>query len=187
MSHIVTVLAKKKIIVQDGFNRTDGALGNANTGQAWQTSAGTFTISGQRATNTTAADADFTYLDAGISNALISSKLQGVSVSRAGILFRGIDANNFLLAFVHSDGNLKVYRRLAGSFTLLVQTPSPVANTALHVMSVVCMGSSINVYINASLVISTTITDHVTGSKCGLFSSGAGSAVFWDDFKAEVL
>ena len=86
---ITSILSK----ITDTFNRSDGSIGSADTGQAWSATRGTWTISTNKATSS---DAGSTY-----PLASVNLGLQDVAVSAditnggPGVAFWGTDNNNW--------------------------------------------------------------------------------------------
>ena len=71
-------------VVYDSFDRPDGALGTADTGQAWVVANGTSVISGGEAqSNTTNAVA---YVESGLTDCIVSANLR--NTGRSGLMFR---------------------------------------------------------------------------------------------------
>lgn len=169
-------------VVSDTFTRSDGALGNAETGQAWLTTGGTWAISNGAVTCTTNTGSYYAYLESGKSDIDIAADL--IFAGNAGLVFRMVDANNMLFVRIAGAGpQLGLYKSVSGSNTSIGgYTFTPVSGTTYRVR-VVASGSSIQVYLDGILVITVTDTTYQTATKVG-FRSGSSVSEKFDNLVA---
>src|SRR5207248_2611327 len=97
-------------------------LGNAPTGQAWVTEAGSPGVNANTWYPTTTSNTKAT-LNAGIADGLIAGKLTinpTAAATNAYLIFRGIDVNNVLFAYIAEATNtISLYKFDAGASVLL--------------------------------------------------------------------
>jgi hypothetical protein len=110
--------------VQDSFNRADGAIGTADTGQAWIAQSGTWNISTNRVYRASSEMQSTVVIDSGFTTCSLSVDATFPSgLQDSGLVFADIDDNNYLLlVFETSPGplyELRLWKRDGGSFTLL--------------------------------------------------------------------
>jgi len=161
----------------DSFNRANGAIGTADTGQSWATlnSSSTFNISSNQAVplNLTGTLHTPCVVDAGVSDCVVSCDFLSTG-SGIGFVFRCVDDSNYWLTLVF-DGAL--YKKVAGSFTF-VQSVTAGSGT----WSAKLAGSSITV-VNAGVAVA-TITDafNSTATRHGFSSLNTSPGPAYDNF-----
>lgn len=205
MGHLLTVLATKKILVQDGFNRANSAttMGIADTGQTWTPFSGTWGISGNKAYLASATTQAVNTVDRGIANIRIKCDISlSPTANRAdtGLMIRGIDDNNYLLVALQKTATadwITLYKRDVSAFTTLSQiTTAGLVNGATYTVFIQAVGSDIMVYVNGVLKITYSLigadaTKFGTPTKCGLRMASAASSddgnSRFDDFIMEAV
>jgi hypothetical protein len=169
--------------VTDSFDRANAStLGTADSGQAWTTNAGVFSIASNQASSSSSGGSFTATLDAGIAD--IDMRIDvviGASNSNPGVVFRSVDISNFW-HFTVAAGSWFLYKRVANSYTSMGSGSGPGSGT--HTVRVVAVGSNIEVYINGFSKITTTDASHSTATKHGLGTSllsGNGSGCQFND------
>lgn len=113
------------------------------------------------------------------------SWLSGINT---GIAFRILDRDNFLFAYTTgltaAGTTLHISKWVSGTRTddLVTAIAMPSSWTTLRVL---CAGTSVKVYADATEKINTTVSDHSTQTGAGLwnaFGSGGGLGSRWDNF-----
>lgn len=185
MGHLVTVLQKKKIIVQDGFNRADNAasLGNANTGQVWAFLSSAWGILNNKAYSVGTTLTEIAYQESRASDVLVSTNL--VFSSNEGLVVRLTDNANHLIARISSTG-LGLFRMIAASPIQIGNYAFTSVAGATYALKVICSGPFVKVYLDGLEVISVSETFNRSATLHGLRTSASSGARF-DDFKVEVL
>ena len=143
----------------DSFDRADSAalLGIADVGGAWNMMSGTWGIQGNRAYLVTAADGTeghavltSAYLADGYVEADFSlSAVQAVT----GLLFRALDSNNLLMveiAKVGATDHLRLYKRVAGTWTTLATATGVLTLGATHKVRVEFYGGQVYVFLDGT-------------------------------------
>lgn len=153
-------------VVTDSFNRADGAIGSADTGQAWTAGSGTWSVVGGKAQQTAAAGGVRTQVvDSGLVDVAMQADIAWGSL--AGLVFRYTDGTNYYVAKISQGaGQIQVSKFVAAAETVLGSAGLLAGPTTLRVENV---GSSIKVYQNGTLVISITDTTYTTQTKQGLW------------------
>jgi hypothetical protein len=167
------------IILSASFNQADNALtiGSADTGQVWISEPNPWGISGNQAYSIDTAGTNYTYTDIGKSDFTVSVKVK-FSVNE-GIVFRFSDANNSMVARINTT-SLGLIRNVVGTGTVLQSYNfTPVVGT-VYTIKVVCVGSSIQVYLDGVLRITATEPVNQLWTKVGL-RTVASTAGRFDD------
>lgn len=153
-------------LVGDSFARADAAaLGNAETGQAWTASAGTFTIASKAATPSAAANTR-AYLETGVTDHAATVQLLDTT-QQCWLIARFVDGNNYLRAGIAGDGRFTLQAIVAGAVTDfgLPNAAKPASGSEITLS---CVGGSISLYANGELHRTITNSSHATGTKVGL-------------------
>lgn len=108
MLNILGIITSILSRITDSFNRTDGSLGSADTGQAWSATRGTWTISTNKATSS---DAGSTYplaaVETGAQNVIVSAD---ITDGGPGVAFWVTDANSWWASSVnYSSSTAQAY------------------------------------------------------------------------------
>lgn len=154
-----------RTIVYDSFNRANGNLGNADTGQAWLTGDVPTTAwvvasnVAKRALPTTSL-ADVAYIDCGKSNVTVSATITMSSVSNGCFLvarMSGTSMDNSMSAIFADSPNLVLIRRtIAGVTDNLANVSYAFASGVPYDCVFACNGNDFTVSINGVVVASAT-------------------------------
>lgn len=146
----------------DEFNRANGPIGNADSGQAWTDAAGVWTTNGNTAKVTGVSGTRVASIDTGQADGWFRVTL--TVNGGAGVMMRRIDDSNFLWTRV-TAGILKLVRTTANVKTSI---GSGTAVSDGDQIAVNAVGSSFKVYKNGALDITVTETQGQTATSCGL-------------------
>jgi hypothetical protein len=188
MHHYLVPVILNAPIVADGFNRADNAssMGNTNTGQAWQTLAGTFGIQSNQAYLAVgvAGNISLAYVNSGIANCTIEATFVIINQGVA-LVARVTDLLNYLsLEYDVASTSIRIYTRILGVYTLLASFTN--ALLAGDVVRFEVNGSSLRGYVNGVLKISTTSTFNQTVTNHGIRPVDTVPSKY-DNFKVEAL
>lgn len=175
-------LPQKVVIVSDAFNRADGPIGTADTGQIWENIENSMVITGNNVNGSAAAVNNTAVIESGKSDAEISSTVIGTSADWKRIVFRAIDANNYFYFQTRATGAgqpVQLFRKQAGASTSLFAVTGTVA--AGSKMKVILLGSKIRCFIDATEYQTATDTFNQTATKHGIGSNN--TVPEFDDFK----
>jgi hypothetical protein len=166
-----------KAIVYDGFDRADGQLGVAPTGQSWENIFGNLVINGGHVVNPNGTSNARSVIQTGVSNCRISLS---VPVIRPGtrIAFRVTDAQNYF-TFQMESGHFRLYRFVSGTATLIGNNNAYAPQDG-DVMQVVLNGDSIKCFVNDNLVFDVIDTFNVGATKHGIAINSSEAKV--DEF-----
>jgi hypothetical protein len=179
-----TKQAAPTVYVSDTFTRADtttGAVGVSDTGQTWQNTGTFFRIVSNQLKNTGTSAAEIR-IDAAHSDIMAKLTVIGFTgtTGQNTLIFRAVDANNSLwLMTDHSDNKVKLYKKVAGTLTLL-QTSAVQSLTMPYTLKVIANGSSITGYLNDVSVVTATETTNQTATLCGI-NQWNGNGIL-DDF-----
>jgi hypothetical protein len=177
----VDVLSVSKVIALDSFNRANApTLGNAETGQTWQSLSGTLKIVSNQVVATSVSK-DISVIDTGLSDCIVSDTM----VSRCGgVVFRAVDVNNCLYV-LSNEVNYNLYKVKNGAITSLGIYKQGVETYNNDKILVKLNGTAIQVYMNGTIIFDVTESDFVTATKHGVCVYYQVGAV--DDFKVEAI
>lgn len=187
----------------DSFNRADGLPGSTDgkgaldplswTRAAFDTGTNGLNIFSNKISDS-GPDTTFNgyhalYVDLTLSDVelWVDGSTSNVSSFMYGLLFRFTDINNFWAAMAAFDSNLYLYKRSAGTETLVNSTAIGTRTTKVRVMA---LGSAISVYFGSSNSPTITTTDsfNSTATKHGLVMrntpTGTGNASSLDNWIA---
>jgi hypothetical protein len=174
------------IVASDSFNRpsSDVSLGNADTGQTWTALSGTWGIKLDTVGHLVSGSNGRVYIEAGISNCIISVKYPWNGTSNIGLIIRLLNASNYLIVKQISMG-YQLSKFVAGVETALGSYTggAPAAN---DVIKVKCVDENIIVYVNGTERINASVSDHKANTKYGLFVN-SDPWLYFDDFKVEAI
>lgn len=157
-----------RTLATDTFTRGDGAsLGTAESGQTWQTIAGTaFGITSNQASNSDTTNAVCVGgIDAAIANGRVScSVLRTTQV--AGVAFRISDASNYWVVSM-SGSNTTLVKTVAGSPTTVAT--SAITYGAATVVEVSMSGSAISVSFNGVVRLNANDSFNATATIHGIY------------------
>ena len=180
-------------IVVDRFNRVNGNLGNADSGQAWQSNGANTTAwivssnVAKRASVTNSVN-DVAYIDCGRSDVVVSADITLTTYSQGSSLVARMSGNNLdnsISMYLHPSGQVSLRKRIAGSDTFLGLTTFSYVGGATYACILECKGNDFKIYINGVLKVSVTDDNALkTNTKVGMFLRLATSAEFdyFDNF-----
>lgn len=155
--------------VTDTFTRAAGAIGNAETGQAWANfGGGTIVVNGSnQATTGVSSSNSGAVVDCAAADAVYQCTLLSQDVNPGGLIFRWVDDTNFWV--LQNVGSTQLYLR---KFVAGVYTDNIIAVTfsASDVFTVTCAGNSIITQLNGVQKHNITDTFNNTGTKGGLLA-----------------
>lgn len=180
-------------IIYDSFNRANGNLGNADSGQAWLTG-GVATTAwkvdsnvAKRVSATTSVN-DVAYIDSGKTDVTISADITMTTFSNGSSLvarMSGTSLDNSMSVYIHPSGQIAVRKRISGVNTFLGLTTFSFTNGATYSCRFECKGNDFKVYLNGVLKVSVTDDNTLkTNTRVGMFLplSGGGSGDYFDNF-----
>ena len=180
-------------IIYDSFNRANGNLGNADSGQAWLTG-GVATTAwkvdsnvAKRVSATTSVN-DVAYIDSGKTDVTISADITMTTFSNGSSLvarMSGTSLDNSMSVYIHPSGQIAVRKRISGVDTFLGLTTFSFTYGATYSCRFECKGNDFKVYLNGVLKVS--VTDDNTlkaNTRVGMFLplSGGGSSDYFENF-----
>lgn len=165
----VSIGGGSSTLASDSFNRANGALGTADSGQVWQTNTANFIVSSNKGSVNALDDTQFAYIDVGQSNVSVSLDFSQTSTlgNCPKLFFRGIDYKNAYVIYWVSSG-WQLYKLVNGVPTSLSSSTIVGGPTSTNTVTAkaICNGNSLSWYLNGTLV--ATITDNTyTGTKYG--------------------
>ncbi len=173
----------------DSFDRPDGSLGAADTGQVWNVAKGTWEVQERAAISREAHDGggmDMAVLegaaDDGAAQARIGELGSGVTWVQWGIVGRFEDADNFYLLKVdNSVKPVRLYERRGGAYTLLWQSSQPAVDG--DTLRLEMRGDAARVYLNDALLTTQALpSGGPGGTKWGMASLYDVDSTF-EDFR----
>jgi hypothetical protein len=177
--------------IADNFNRADNAtsLGSTSTGDLEWSDFGNnyFGISSNKGYFSNAAFGGLAaVIDSGTSDGTLKVSID-FGPNEEGIAFRATDASNYLVAKCSTGLNqCAIMKRDNGADSHVVAWTNATFGVAAN-MIVAMSGSSISLYVDGTLVISTTITFNQTATKHGLYVYGGISGAAFDNFSFNAL
>lgn len=183
-------------IVVDRFNRANGNLGNADSGQAWQSNGANTTAwivssnVAKRASVTNSVN-DAAYIDCGRSDVIVSADITMGGFSQGSHLVARMSGNTFnnsMSMYLHPTGQVALRKRIAGSDTFLGTTTFSYVAGTTYACRLECKGNNFKIYINDVLKVSVTDDNALkTNTKVGMFLPLTSSAAsdFFDNFSVK--
>lgn len=167
------------LLAQDSFNRANGSIGKADTGQMWQTLNMGHSIVDNKL-KSPSIDDNISYVDVHTHNFEVVADLSWDSY--ASLVFRFKDNDNYLLVRLNSLG-LALYSKVAGTANeLKIHAFTPVKGTTYNVR-VHTLDTVLTIYLNDVEVISFSTSDHLNETKIGFRTVNDTLSTF-DNFKA---
>jgi len=182
-------------LASDSFNRANGALGETDgagvpdypggADLTWVASQGTAAIATNVA-NPTAAPSSVCIqtVDVAQADVVVSAECSTNGVGLIGIALRYVDSNNYIIAY-HTGVNINLRKRVGGTLTALVNVAATyVAGAEILVAT---NGTKFRLFYNGVMIgAEQTVEDAALQSSTlhGVYSSGIGSALVWDNFAA---
>lgn len=169
------------VLLQDDFNRVNGAVGSPVVGGPYTTVGGSWIIASNELTlsaNVTGA----LLLAPGAFNVDISMKAVSAPASSRGsfVVFRYVDANNFWAFGRAGSGTVSLVRNVAGSFSAFSDNISSAANDVLRVRA---YDEMIFCYVNGVYVAQTQdpFAALTSATQAGIRNGGSSSPITVDD------
>ena len=126
----------------------------------------------------------FAFVDVARADGEIRAQLVAGGVG-AALPFRATDANNYLYVTWVNPGIWALYKRVAGTGTLVLS--SSVVPAPGDVIDISAHGTLIKVSINGALAITATVSEQATATLCGIGGQAAGPISVpthqWDNWK----
>jgi len=159
-------LTIRKAIAYDDFDRSDGPLGNAVTGQTWESPVPGIEIAGGLAVNPKGTNNARSVVETGLSDCIITAKIAVVKPGTR-IAFRTSTASNFY-SFQTENGHYRLYKFVNWSATMIGNNSTHAPNATNEILRVVLKGSSIKCYANDNLIFDVTDDFNVNATKHGI-------------------
>lgn len=183
-------------VVTDTFNRANGNLGNADSGQAWLTG-GVATTAwvvssnvAKRASATTSVS-DVAYIDIGKTDVILSADIVITNSSQGSSLIArmsGTTVDNCMRFYMYGNGTLAIMKFIGGVQTTLAQTTFSYTSGASYSCTFTCRGNIFSAYINGVLKVSTEDDNALkSNTKVGMFlpCTSLATSDWFDNFVAK--
>ena len=170
LAAIVKRRRRGNVILRDGFNRPNGALGSAETGQLYTVHVGGWSISGGIAVS----DATGNNIVSAECNAADGFGQLDVLSGQRFLAFRVIDGANFLLAgFQGGSSILVLFQCVAGAFSEINAGSGVDVGALTGTVAVRAVGSTIYSYFNGVLRRTDTTAQFQTATRWGMFGQSS--------------
>lgn len=173
---------QNKLRVYDGFNRADGAIGNADTGQAW-TVTGTWGIANGEAYSISVGESVNAVINAGISDGILTVKLPAIDKGAERIIFRWLNAGNRISVWVDTN-KYSLYKHVGGIETLLGSYSVVPRNG--DIITIEANGSLIKIYLNDLKILEIIESANIANTNWG-FGTYHSNIPRFDSFKVEAI
>lgn len=170
-SFLVERFGQSTAVVEDSFNRANGGLGVAGSGQTWQDPAGATIVSNQCLLGTSLLA---TWIDSGLTTCAIELYLATRGANANGILVRFVDTLNYW-SFRESAGVYKLVKYEAAIPTAAAATTIVPANG--DQLKVEIQGNVFRCYVNGTLEITHTDAFNNASTKHGMYGNSVDSLV----------
>lgn len=148
--------------VYDSMVRADGAIGSAESGQAYTNVQGTAAITSNEGYFSSDTHADRWEIDSGVGDGIFSLDVKGdVDPAASGLRIPGLtirgDGSTFLYERLGNDNKVQLYKA-EPSLTLLAEAAiaEPSDNT-YYTLSALAIGTAVKVFVNGALYVSHTL------------------------------
>ena len=178
--------------ITDSFSEANGTNlhGKATTtgGKTWTVRNGTMDVSGGLARVTAGSGSSWATIDAGYSNFDMSVTITYAAAVIDGLIFRVVDANNYLRLSIDTNNNrLEMIRNIAGTESNIalsgdIPNLDPGQTATFRAL---CVGTSIKIYTGATLRIDTIDATHQTATNHGIIGFNTGTR--FDNFSIEAV
>ncbi|MGO5010785.1 hypothetical protein ACTQ5K_02705 [Niallia sp. Sow4_A1] len=177
----IGVISKsKKMFLLDRFNRPDGTVGNAETGQPWSIEAGTFEIRNKQLMLVqTSGQRDFISAETGLSDFVVNVTFVN-NLSGSRVFFRALDGGKAYF-MSNASGIYKLYRDSTQIAQTNLAVPSP--NDKIKV---IVKDNLIKCFVNGIEVMSVEDGAYPKQTKIGVGSWNT-SGMIYDDIIVEEL
>lgn len=146
----------------DTFNRANGSLGTADSGQTWSTLTGTTAIASNKATVTAGAPSATAALPYGNhDNGAFSLKIavSSTSANPAGLVMRILDNNNRIGCFLApSTQKAQIFKTDGGTTTMLAEANATIAANTTYTVKAILTGAKIDMYVDGVFYVTFTLT-----------------------------
>lgn len=179
----------RPFVVFDSFNRADGELGNADTGQTWAKYGGSRTVNVLNNQVASSGSRNLTKvgIEVGITNIIMSALVvnRQATTRGTGLVFRMIDRYNYAYVFNNtiSPYYWEIGQVVDGVITIIYSTN--IGSLPNDFLWVRLFGNEITLKINGIQVYSEIYPDLLSGTKCGLCFIAEASV--YDNFLVEAL
>lgn len=182
-------------IITDLFDRANGNLGNADTGQAWLTGGvattawSVYSNHARRSSATTSVN-DVAYIDCGKFDVIISANIMITTYSQGSCLvarMSGTSVDNCMRLYLHPTGTVVIQKIISGSITNIAQAPFAFTSGNTYSCIFVCRGNVFSAYINSVLKVSAEDDNALkTNTRIGMFLPCTDYTSDWfDNFVAK--
>ncbi|HEY0826809.1 MAG TPA: BNR-4 repeat-containing protein [Bacilli bacterium] len=86
-----------------------------------------------------------------------------VTNAASGILARYTDSNNYYMLRLHNSGKVQLYKKVAGTFTLLTEATQTVSSGSTYTLKLVLSGSTLTGYVNGTQKVSASDSSLASG------------------------
>lgn len=176
-----------KTIVFDSFDRANGYLGNAETGQAWLSNGSNTTawvVNGNVAKrySPTTAVTDSAYIDCGKSNVVVSADIT-ISDYSLGVYLvarmSGVSVDNCVALYLSRAGLVYIRKCISGTWTSLGQAAYSYVSGNTYSCELSCIGNTFNAYLNGELKVTAEDDNALkSNTKVGMYLPCESSAGF---------
>ena len=187
------------LLARDRFQRPDGALGSAETGQAWTNRQGAFTISGQVAAPSTDYGIDImSTVNVGVNNYYGQVTLRkvppGLNYRNVGLVVRWTDNSNYCIVYYDTSTNTIRITDVVATIGTDIGVDYDLSGWEGMTLGASVVGSTVTAYVGGVAVVTGTVST-AASSNIGLFTlypefTGAapriGDFAVWDHVAAEI-
>lgn len=179
-----------KPIIYDSFNRANGNLGNADSGQAWLSDGSATTrwvinSNVAKRSDATSLSTDVAYIDCGKSDVIISADVVMHYTYGTYLVARmtGSSFANSMSVYLDQSGQVAVQKTISGAATTFGLTTFSYTYGSVINCVFSCIGNDFKVYINGALKVSVTDDNALkTNTMCGMHIKLAGTTTSDDYF-----
>lgn len=173
-------------IVSDTFNRSNGFLGNAETGQSWlsngsATSAWIVAENKAARSSATTSVNDVTYIDCGKFDVIVSADITLTTFSKGSRLvarMSGTSVDNSMSMRLYPDGTVSILR----SNTVIASSPFAFVFGSTYSCVFMCRGNVFLAYIDGVLKVSAEDDNALkTNTRVGMFLPCSDTGTDWFD------
>lgn len=163
------------LLARDRFDRVDGALGLAETGQLWANSPGGFTVRSRvAAANAVYGSDNVALLDVGVTDMYVQGTIRQIPQSNdnryGGLYARYLNVSNYTrVRYNPVLRNVTIADNNAGTF-LTLATASNIDGWEGMTLGLGIVGQVATAYVAGVAVCTATLTRAVSGTKAGLFA-----------------
>lgn len=173
----------------DNFNRTASSLGTpSDAGANWIEGAGSYATgtdggSGQMVAYCDGSGGPSAWLECSVTDHEATGEIINVgSSSQSGVHARLVDDNNYYYWFVNSSGAASLYKKVAGSFTLLASGSGTFTPGVGNTITLRCQGTTITGLLGVTSSASASDSSLTTGTKAGIRCNENGFFPYYNSF-----